>query len=42
MLHQMAVYVENKMQSLLQEAVTKSGGPEDNHEWSAYKKEVWD
>jgi len=42
MLHQMTGYVENKMQSLLQEAVTKSGGPEDNHDWSVYKIKVSD
>jgi hypothetical protein len=42
MLHQMTGYVENKMQSLLQEAVTKPGGPENNHDWSVYKIKVSD
>jgi hypothetical protein len=42
MLHQMTGYVENKMQSFLQEAVTKPGGPEDNYDWSVYKIKVWD
>jgi hypothetical protein len=42
MLHQMTGYEERKMQSLLQEAVMKPGGPEDNHDWSVYKIKVWD